>query len=157
MEIHVPITVSSLLKCKGHFNALPSACVWFLCCTVRSPSATSCHGKAEECMGLCRALLGATVWLLQGCAWYCERLREQGESAGAEAGLHACLQRLEGLLQSTKNKALIHIARLEEPGEGMQLIHLNANMITAHFSPLGGRLGHTLSPPCCRTQFNTLV
>ncbi|XP_023676613.2 mediator of RNA polymerase II transcription subunit 24 [Paramormyrops kingsleyae] len=75
----------------------------------------SCHGKAEECIGLCRALLGATVWLLQGCAWYCERLREQGESGGGEAGLHACLQRLEGLLQSTKNKGLIHIARLEEP------------------------------------------
>ncbi|KAG5854930.1 hypothetical protein ANANG_G00043240 [Anguilla anguilla] len=75
----------------------------------------SCHGKAEECMGLCRALLGVAVWLLQGCAWYAKRLREQGEAGGAgEASLRACQERLESLLLSTKNRALIHIARLEE-------------------------------------------
>ncbi|XP_066554766.1 mediator of RNA polymerase II transcription subunit 24 isoform X1 [Amia ocellicauda] len=73
----------------------------------------SCHGKAEECIGLCRALLGVAVWLLQGCAYYSERLREHGEVAG-EASLRACVDRLEGLLLSTKNRALIHIARLEE-------------------------------------------
>ncbi|MFT7796971.1 mediator of RNA polymerase II transcription subunit 24 [Arapaima gigas] len=74
----------------------------------------SCHGKAEECISLCRALLATVVWLLQGCAWYSERLREQGEGAGGEVSLRACQERLEGLLLSTKNRALIHIARLEE-------------------------------------------
>ncbi|KAL2101898.1 hypothetical protein ACEWY4_003659 [Coilia grayii] len=86
----------------------------------------SCHGKAEECIGLCRSLLSAVVWLLQGCAWYCERLREQqgaaagqavpapGSAAGVEASLKACQERLEKLIKSTKNRSLIHIARLEE-------------------------------------------
>ncbi|XP_018597671.1 mediator of RNA polymerase II transcription subunit 24 [Scleropages formosus] len=74
----------------------------------------SCHGKAEECISLCRALLAAVVWLLQGCAWYGERIREQGEGAGGEISLRACQERLEGLLLSTKNRALIYIARLEE-------------------------------------------
>uniref|UniRef100_A0A3B3ZKY3 Mediator of RNA polymerase II transcription subunit 24 n=1 Tax=Periophthalmus magnuspinnatus TaxID=409849 RepID=A0A3B3ZKY3_9GOBI len=74
----------------------------------------SCHGKAEECIGLCRALLGITVWLLQGCAFYCEKLRELGPLASTEASLAACQERLHGLLNSTKNRALIHIARLEE-------------------------------------------
>ncbi|XP_076851106.1 mediator of RNA polymerase II transcription subunit 24 isoform X1 [Brachyhypopomus gauderio] len=74
----------------------------------------SCHGKAEECIGLCRALLGTLVWLLQGCAWYCDRLRESGGAASGEASLRACEERLEGLLHRTKNRALVHIARLEE-------------------------------------------
>uniref|UniRef100_A0A4W4H831 Mediator of RNA polymerase II transcription subunit 24 n=1 Tax=Electrophorus electricus TaxID=8005 RepID=A0A4W4H831_ELEEL len=74
----------------------------------------SCHGKAEECIGLCRALLGAVVWLLQGCAWYCERLRDPGALASGEASLRACQERLESLLLRTKNRALVHIARLEE-------------------------------------------
>uniref|UniRef100_A0A3Q3IKH7 Mediator of RNA polymerase II transcription subunit 24 n=1 Tax=Monopterus albus TaxID=43700 RepID=A0A3Q3IKH7_MONAL len=76
----------------------------------------SCHGKAEECMGLCRALLGVVVWLLQGCAWYCERLRELGPSASTEASLKACQERLHSLMNSTKNQALVHIARLEDQG-----------------------------------------
>ncbi|TNN39526.1 Mediator of RNA polymerase II transcription subunit 24 [Liparis tanakae] len=76
----------------------------------------SCHGKAEECIGLCRALLGVVVWLLQGCAWYCERLREPGSSAGTEASLRACQERLYSLMSSSKNRALVHIARLEEQG-----------------------------------------
>ncbi|XP_070708165.1 mediator of RNA polymerase II transcription subunit 24 isoform X2 [Pempheris klunzingeri] len=76
----------------------------------------SCHGKAEECIGLCRALLGVVVWLLQGCAWYCERLRELGPSASTEASLRACQERLHNLMNSTKNRALVHIARLEEQG-----------------------------------------
>uniref|UniRef100_UPI003AAF1661 mediator of RNA polymerase II transcription subunit 24 isoform X3 n=1 Tax=Centroberyx gerrardi TaxID=166262 RepID=UPI003AAF1661 len=76
----------------------------------------SCHGKAEECIGLCRALLGVVVWLLQGCAWYCERLRELGPSASTEASLRACQERLNTLMNSTKNRALVHIARLEEQG-----------------------------------------
>ncbi|XP_070783068.1 mediator of RNA polymerase II transcription subunit 24 [Enoplosus armatus] len=76
----------------------------------------SCHGKAEECIGLCRALLGVVVWLLQGCAWYCERLRELGPSASTETSLRACQERLHTLMNSTKNRALVHIARLEEQG-----------------------------------------
>ncbi|XP_044035628.1 mediator of RNA polymerase II transcription subunit 24 isoform X1 [Siniperca chuatsi] len=76
----------------------------------------SCHGKAEECIGLCRALLVVVVWLLQGCAWYCERLRELGPSASTEASLRACQERLHTLMNSTKNRALVHIARLEEQG-----------------------------------------
>ncbi|XP_038595560.1 mediator of RNA polymerase II transcription subunit 24 isoform X2 [Micropterus salmoides] len=76
----------------------------------------SCHGKAEECIGLCRALLGVVVWLLQGCAWYCERLRELGPSASTEASLRACQERLHTLVNSTKNRALVHIARMEEQG-----------------------------------------
>ncbi|XP_029312997.1 mediator of RNA polymerase II transcription subunit 24 [Cottoperca gobio] len=76
----------------------------------------SCHGKAEECIGLCRALLGVVVWLLQGCAWYCEKLRELGPSASTEASLSACQERLLSLMNSSKNRALVHIARLEEQG-----------------------------------------
>ncbi|CAB1337906.1 unnamed protein product [Coregonus sp. 'balchen'] len=74
----------------------------------------SCHGKAEECIGLCRALLGVVVWLLTGCACYCERLRDLGPSASTEANLRACLERLRDLVNSTKNRALVHIARLED-------------------------------------------
>lgn len=88
----------------------------------------SCHGKAEECIGLCRSLLCAMVWLLQGCAWYCERLREQqgaavgqaapapaaGPTVGGEAILKDCQEHLDSLIKTTKNRALIHIARLEE-------------------------------------------
>ncbi|KAK0148132.1 Mediator of RNA polymerase II transcription subunit 24 [Merluccius polli] len=76
----------------------------------------SCHGKAEECIGLCRALLNVVVWLLLGCAWYCDRLRELGPSASTEASLGACQERLHSLVSSTKNRALVHIARLEEQG-----------------------------------------
>ncbi|KAJ3607700.1 hypothetical protein NHX12_024751 [Muraenolepis orangiensis] len=76
----------------------------------------SCHGKAEECIGLCRALLNVVVWLLQGCAWYCDRLRELGPSASTEASLGACQERLHSLVSSTKNRALVHIARLEDQG-----------------------------------------
>uniref|UniRef100_A0A8C2CI13 Mediator of RNA polymerase II transcription subunit 24 n=1 Tax=Cyprinus carpio TaxID=7962 RepID=A0A8C2CI13_CYPCA len=73
-----------------------------------------CHGKAEECIGLCRAMLCTVVWLLQGCAWYCERLRESGALPALENSLRACLERMTNLLHSTKNRALVHIARLEE-------------------------------------------
>uniref|UniRef100_A0A7N8WS99 Mediator of RNA polymerase II transcription subunit 24 n=1 Tax=Mastacembelus armatus TaxID=205130 RepID=A0A7N8WS99_9TELE len=76
----------------------------------------SCHGKAEECIGLCRALLGVVVWLLQGCAWYCERLRELGPSGSTETSLRACQERLHNLMNSAKNRALVHIARLEDQG-----------------------------------------
>ncbi|XP_027032729.2 mediator of RNA polymerase II transcription subunit 24 [Tachysurus fulvidraco] len=74
----------------------------------------SCQGKAEECIALCRALLGAVVWLLQGCAWYCEKLKEPSAVPTSDASLRACQERLENLLQQAKNRALMHIARLEE-------------------------------------------
>ncbi|MCJ8738142.1 hypothetical protein PDJAM_G00032140 [Pangasius djambal] len=74
----------------------------------------SCHGKAEECIALCRALLGAVVWLLQGCAWYCEKLKEPSAAPAGDTSLRACQERLENLLQQAKNRALMHIARLEE-------------------------------------------
>lgn len=77
---------------------------------------SSCHGKTEECIGLCRALLAVVVWLLQGCAWYCEKLRELGPSASTETSLGACQERLQSLMTSTKNRALVHIARLEDQG-----------------------------------------
>lgn len=92
---------------KGMIGLAPLLFVW---CPF------SCHGKAEECIGLCRALLGVVVWLLQGCAFYCDKLRELGPSASTEAVLRACQERLHGLMSSTKNKALVHIARLEDQG-----------------------------------------
>lgn len=79
-------------------------------------SAGSCHGKAEECIALCRALLGSVVWLLQGCAWYCEKLKEPSVTLPSDTSLRACQERLENLLQRAKNRALMHIARLEEQG-----------------------------------------
>ncbi|KAF5891042.1 mediator of RNA polymerase II transcription subunit 24, partial [Clarias magur] len=74
----------------------------------------SCHGKAEECIALCRSLLGAVVWLLQGCAWYCEKVKEPSVTPPSDTSLRACQERLENLLQRAKNRALMHIARLEE-------------------------------------------
>ncbi|XP_077482679.1 mediator of RNA polymerase II transcription subunit 24 isoform X2 [Stigmatopora argus] len=76
----------------------------------------SCHGKTEECIGLCRALLGVVVWLLNGCACYCERLREPGMLCVTEACLEECRDRLHKLMSSAKNRALVHIARLEDQG-----------------------------------------
>uniref|UniRef100_A0A5F8GPI9 Mediator of RNA polymerase II transcription subunit 24 n=1 Tax=Monodelphis domestica TaxID=13616 RepID=A0A5F8GPI9_MONDO len=76
----------------------------------------SCHGKAEECIGLCRALLSALHWLLRCTTASAERFRE-GLEMGATTGekqLTMCLQRLNKLLSSTKNRALLHIAKLEE-------------------------------------------
>ncbi|XP_068930339.1 mediator of RNA polymerase II transcription subunit 24 isoform X2 [Petaurus breviceps papuanus] len=76
----------------------------------------SCHGKAEECIGLCRALLSALHWLLRCTTASAERLRE-GFDLGATTGekqLTMCLQQLQKILSSTKNRALLHIAKLEE-------------------------------------------
>uniref|UniRef100_A0A669EG64 Mediator of RNA polymerase II transcription subunit 24 n=1 Tax=Oreochromis niloticus TaxID=8128 RepID=A0A669EG64_ORENI len=89
----------------------------------------SCHGKAEECIGLCRALLAVVVWLVQGCAWYCEKLRELGPSASTETSLGACQERLQSLMNSTKNRALVHIARLEDQGSWSNVEQAVLNLI----------------------------
>lgn len=77
----------------------------------------SCHGKAEECIALCRALLSTLHWLLRCTVASAEWLQEAPEASGqssAEKQLALCLQRLEKTLGSTKNRALLHIAKLEE-------------------------------------------
>ncbi|XP_059582953.1 mediator of RNA polymerase II transcription subunit 24 isoform X4 [Alligator mississippiensis] len=74
----------------------------------------SCHGKAEECIGLCRALMSALNWLLRCAAFYTEKFKEMLDQAAAENQLKMCLERLEKILDSMKNRALIHIAKLEE-------------------------------------------
>ncbi|XP_059526896.1 mediator of RNA polymerase II transcription subunit 24 isoform X4 [Myotis daubentonii] len=87
----------------------------------------SCHGKAEECIGLCRALLSALHWLLRCTAASAERLQEGLEAgtpaAGGEKQLAMCLQRLEKTLGSTKNRALLHIAKLEEASSWTAIEH----------------------------------
>ncbi|XP_047565238.1 mediator of RNA polymerase II transcription subunit 24 isoform X3 [Lutra lutra] len=86
----------------------------------------SCHGKAEECIGLCRALLSALHWLLRCTAASAERLREgleAGSPASGEKQLAMCLLRLEKTLSSTKNRALLHIAKLEEASSWTAIEH----------------------------------
>lgn len=86
----------------------------------------SCHGKAEECIGLCRALLSALHWLLRCTAASVERLQEGLEAGALAAGekqLAMCLQRLEKTLSSTKNRALLHIAKLEEASSWTAIEH----------------------------------
>ncbi|XP_029784950.1 mediator of RNA polymerase II transcription subunit 24 isoform X2 [Suricata suricatta] len=86
----------------------------------------SCHGKAEECIGLCRSLLSALHWLLRCTAASAERLREgleAGSPAAGEKQLAMCLQRLEKTLSSTKNRALLHIAKLEEASSWTAIEH----------------------------------
>lgn len=86
----------------------------------------SCHGKAEECIGLCRALLSALHWLLRCTAASAERLQEgleAGTPAAGEKQLAMCLQRLEKTLGSTKNRALLHIAKLEEASSWTAIEH----------------------------------
>lgn len=101
------LTASNVIHVYSIFKIIPASFVLSF----------SCHGKAEECIGLCRALLIVVAWLLQGCDWYCEKLREMGPSVSTEASLRACLDRLHTLMNSTKNRALVHIARLEDQGE----------------------------------------
>nr|XP_020031934.1 mediator of RNA polymerase II transcription subunit 24 isoform X3 [Castor canadensis] len=86
----------------------------------------SCHGKAEECIGLCRALLSALHWLLRCTAAFAERLQEgleAGTPATGEKQLAMCLQCLEKTLSSTKNRALLHIAKLEEASSWTAIEH----------------------------------
>ncbi|KAM9296958.1 mediator of RNA polymerase II transcription subunit 24 [Gastrophryne carolinensis] len=74
----------------------------------------SCHGKAEECISLCRALMNALNWLLRCSTYYVEKLKEVMDPVSGECQLSMCLKRLESILTSTKNRALIHIAKLED-------------------------------------------
>ncbi|GCB68519.1 mediator of RNA polymerase II transcription subunit 24 [Scyliorhinus torazame] len=74
----------------------------------------SCHGKAEECISLCRSLLSTLAWLLR-CAAYCtERLKEGSDAAPGEEQLQLCINQIEKTVNRRKNRALLHIARLEE-------------------------------------------
>ncbi|NWT07054.1 MED24 polymerase, partial [Mionectes macconnelli] len=100
----------------------------------------SCHGKAEECISLCRALLSALTWLLRCASFYAEKVKEPLEQAAAENQLKMCLERLEKVLSSTKNRALIHIAKLEETSSWstveQSLIKLGENLNNLGTSPL---------------------
>uniref|UniRef100_A0A8C0VJQ0 Mediator of RNA polymerase II transcription subunit 24 n=1 Tax=Cyanistes caeruleus TaxID=156563 RepID=A0A8C0VJQ0_CYACU len=100
----------------------------------------SCHGKAEECISLCRALLSALTWLLRCAAFYAEKVKEPLEQAAAENQLKMCLERLEKVLSSTKNRALIHIAKLEETSSWstveQSLVKLGENLNNLGSSPL---------------------
>ncbi|CAM9840108.1 unnamed protein product [Bubo scandiacus] len=100
----------------------------------------SCHGKAEECISLCRALMSALNWLLRCAAFYTEKVKETLEQAAAESQLKMCLERLEKMLSSTKNRALIHIAKLEETSSWstveQSLLKLGENLNSLSNSPL---------------------
>ncbi|XP_072927513.1 mediator of RNA polymerase II transcription subunit 24 [Hemitrygon akajei] len=74
----------------------------------------SCHGKAEECINLCRALLSTLGWLLKCATHFTERLKEGPDAASGEEQLQLCVNRIENIVNSRKNRALLHIARLEE-------------------------------------------
>nr|XP_045014835.1 mediator of RNA polymerase II transcription subunit 24 isoform X4 [Jaculus jaculus] len=103
----------------------------------------SCHGKAEECIGLCRALLSALHWLLRCTAASAEQLQEGLEASTPVTGekqLALCLQCLEKTLSSTKNRALLHIAKLEEASlhtsQGLGQGGTRANQPTASWTAI---------------------
>lgn len=58
--------------------------------------------------------MSALNWLLRCAAFYAEKVKETLEQVAAESQLKMCLERLAKMLGSTKNRALIHIAKLEE-------------------------------------------
>uniref|UniRef100_A0A8C3UR38 Mediator of RNA polymerase II transcription subunit 24 n=1 Tax=Catharus ustulatus TaxID=91951 RepID=A0A8C3UR38_CATUS len=109
----------------------------------------SCHGKAEECISLCRALLSALTWLLRCAAFYAEKVKEPLEQAAAENQLKMCLERLEKMLSSTKNRALIHIAKLEETSSWstveQSLVKLGENLNNLGSSPLRSKADDCVS------------
>ncbi|XP_039214771.1 mediator of RNA polymerase II transcription subunit 24 isoform X2 [Crotalus tigris] len=94
----------------------------------------SCHGKAEECIGLCRALMNVLIWMLRCAAFYTEKLKELLEQGAAENQLNMCLERLVKILASIKNRALIHIAKLEDTSSW--------NAIEQSLAKLGDNVGH---------------
>ncbi|XP_014813392.1 PREDICTED: mediator of RNA polymerase II transcription subunit 24 [Calidris pugnax] len=109
----------------------------------------SCHGKAEECIGLCRALMSALNWLLRCAAFYAEKVKEALEQAAAESQLKMCLERLGKMLSSTKNRALIHIAKLEETSSWsaveQSLLKLGENVNSLGNSTLRSRADDCIS------------
>uniref|UniRef100_A0A8B9W4E4 Mediator of RNA polymerase II transcription subunit 24 n=1 Tax=Anas zonorhyncha TaxID=75864 RepID=A0A8B9W4E4_9AVES len=109
----------------------------------------SCHGKAEECIGLCRALMSALIWLLHCAAFYAEKVKEALEQAAAENQLKMCLERLEKMLGSTKNRALIHIAKLEETSSWssveQSLVKLGESLSSLSNSPLRSQADDCIS------------
>ncbi|XP_039553261.1 mediator of RNA polymerase II transcription subunit 24 isoform X1 [Passer montanus] len=109
----------------------------------------SCHGKAEECISLCRALLSALTWLLRCATFYAEKVKEPLEQAAAENQLKMCLERLEKMLSSTKNRALIHIAKLEETSSWstveQSLVKLGENLNNLGSSPLRSQADNCVS------------
>uniref|UniRef100_A0A8D0FJI8 Mediator of RNA polymerase II transcription subunit 24 n=1 Tax=Strix occidentalis caurina TaxID=311401 RepID=A0A8D0FJI8_STROC len=109
----------------------------------------SCHGKAEECISLCRALMSALNWLLRCAAFYTEKVKETLEQAAAESQLKMCLERLEKMLSSTKNRALIHIAKLEETSSWstveQSLLKLGENLNSLSNSPLRSQADNCVS------------
>lgn len=116
-----PANFPTLSPCRGVPETLGNIGVSWISAfgidTNFHPFLGSCHGKAEECIGLCRALLSALHWLLRCTAASAERLQEGLEAATPATGekqLALCLQCLEKTLSSTKNRALLHIAKLEE-------------------------------------------
>lgn len=52
--------------------------------------------------------------MLRCTTFYSEKLKELVEQRAAENQLKMCLDRLAKILDDTKNRALIHIAKLEE-------------------------------------------
>uniref|UniRef100_A0A670JQ58 Mediator of RNA polymerase II transcription subunit 24 n=1 Tax=Podarcis muralis TaxID=64176 RepID=A0A670JQ58_PODMU len=104
----------------------------------------SCHGKAEECIGLCRALMSVLNWMLRCAAFYTEKMKEPLEQGSAENQLTMCLERLAKILGSTKNRALIHIAKLEETRTWLVVLWERASWsaIEQSLSKLGDNLGH---------------
>ncbi|XP_042332439.1 mediator of RNA polymerase II transcription subunit 24 isoform X4 [Sceloporus undulatus] len=94
----------------------------------------SCHGKAEECIGLCRALVNVLNWMLRCAAFYTEKMKQPLEQGVAENQLKMCLDRLVKILGSTKNRALIHIAKLEETPSW--------NAVEQSLAKLGDSLGY---------------
>uniref|UniRef100_A0A8C5MFD2 Mediator of RNA polymerase II transcription subunit 24 n=1 Tax=Leptobrachium leishanense TaxID=445787 RepID=A0A8C5MFD2_9ANUR len=55
----------------------------------------SCHGKAEECISLCRLLMSVLNWLLHCATYYTEKLVETLNLMEGEGNLSMCLQRLD--------------------------------------------------------------
>uniref|UniRef100_A0A8C5IMD4 Mediator of RNA polymerase II transcription subunit 24 n=1 Tax=Junco hyemalis TaxID=40217 RepID=A0A8C5IMD4_JUNHY len=108
----------------------------------------SCHGKAEECISLCRALLSALTWLLRCATFYAEKVKDPLEQAAAENQLKMCLERLEKVLSSTKNRALIHIAKLEETCTSLPVTGTGSSLALCHSLPPPLETGGAGICPC---------
>uniref|UniRef100_A0A4W3JUX0 Mediator of RNA polymerase II transcription subunit 24 n=2 Tax=Callorhinchus milii TaxID=7868 RepID=A0A4W3JUX0_CALMI len=98
----------------------------------------SCYGKAEECISLCRALQSSLAWLLRCANHFAEKQKEMPDPSSGEEQLQLCTKRLEKTVSSTKNRSLLHIARLEEQGgwtnveQALVKLSENINKINSH-------------------------